>query len=69
MGFATGVPDAAAAGVPTAPGLAVVSGTATVACAPGDGGVDDAVVGAAAPGSASVKVMGLIQVNWSGTPT
>ena len=69
MGFATGVPDAASAGVPTAPGLAVVSGTATVACAPGDGGVDDAVVGAAAPGSASVKVMGLIQVNWSGTPT
>ena len=59
MGFATGVPDVAAAGVPTAPGLAVVSGTATVACAPGDGGADTAGVGAAG-GSATVKVVVLV---------
>jgi len=56
VGFATGVPDAAAAGVPTAPGLAVVSGTATVACAPGACGADTAGVGAAV-GSATVKVV------------
>jgi hypothetical protein len=67
-GLATGVPDAAAAGVPTAPGLAVVSGTVTVPCAPGAGVADDAGVGAVVPGSATVKVIVLIQVNWSGTP-
>jgi len=62
-GLATGVPDAAAAGVPAA------DGTATVPCAPGAGVADDAGVGAVVPGSATVKVMVLIQVNWSGTPT
>jgi hypothetical protein len=64
VGLTAGVPD-----TPGTAGVPAADGTATVPCAPGAGVADDAGVGAVVPGSATVKVMVLIQVNWSGTPT
>jgi len=63
VGLTAGVPD-----TPGTAGVPAADGTATVPCAPGVSGAATAGVGAAVPGSAMVKVMVLIQVNWSGTP-
>ena len=51
MGLTAGVPD-----TPGTAGVPAADGTATVPCAPGVSGADTAGVGAAVPGSATVKV-------------